>query len=416
MTARTLRKAAHARAVHAGALFAGALLTGALLTTGTAQRLTAQQPPVAQDRTKQQRDELERIRRERAELERQARALKSTVHDLSDERSNLDRQADATARAVGTLDRQILSLADEEADATSHLVIAQDELVVKRAILRYRVREIYKRGGMFTLEAMLSANSFGELLARYKYLHLVAVRDRTLVTRVAALGDQIATQRQSLVKLRDDTESSRQEKAQEERRLRTLEQLRGRSLAQAESQQQQVEARIAQIVRDEARLTSVLAALDEARRRADARPGAAPPSASTLTTRDLGRLEWPVDGTVLYRFGRQMNANSSTVRWNGIGIGAAEGTPVKAVSNGTVEYAERFGTYGLTVIVNHGAGDYSIYGSLAQAKVAKNTKVIKGQVIGTVGTSDPDLTAHLHFEIRPNGRAVDPLDWLRANK
>lgn len=398
------------------ALLLCALLAGTMLTVAAPRRLAAQQPPSAQDRTKQQRDELERIRRERAELERRARELKSTVHDLSEERSNLDRQADATARVVGTLDRQILSLADEEADATSNLVIAQDELVVKRAILRYRVREIYKRGGMFSLEAMLSANSFGELLARYKYLHLVAVRDRTLVTRVAALGEEISTQRQSLVKLRNDTESSRQEKAQEERRLRTLEQRRGRSLVQAESQQQQVEARLAQIARDEARLTSVLASLEEARRRAEARPGAAAPSASTLTTRDLGRLDWPVDGTVLYRFGRQVNANNSTVRWNGIGIGASEGTPVKAVSNGTVEYAERFGTYGLTVIVNHGAGDYSIYGSLAQAKVAKNTKVTKGQVIGTVGTSDPDLAAHLHFEIRPNGRAVDPLDWLRANR
>ena len=395
---------------------AGALLAGLLLSLGAAATLAAQQPPGAQDRTKQQREELDRIRRERADLERRARQLKSTVHDLSEERSNLDRQADATARVVVTLDRQILSLADEEADATSNLVTSQDELVVKQAILRYRVREIYKRGGMFPLEAMLSANSFGELLARYKYLHLVAVRDRTLVTRVAALGDQISSQRQSLVKLRNDTESSRQEKAQEERRLRTLEQQRGRSLAQAESQQQRVEARIAQIVRDEARLTSVLAALDEARRRAEARPGAAAPSASTLTTRDLGRLDWPVEGTVLYRFGRQVNPNNATVRWNGIGIGAAAGTPVKSVSSGTVEYAERFGTYGLTVIVNHGAGDYSIYGSLAQARVAKNMRVTKGQVIGTVGTSDPDVTAHLHFEIRPNGRPVDPLDWLRANR
>lgn len=373
----------------------------------------AQQPPAS---TRAQRDELDRIRRERADLERQARELKSTVHNLSEERSNLDRQADATARAVSTLDRQILSLADEESDATSNLVQAQDELAVKRAILRYRVREIYKRGGMYSLEAMLSANSFGELLARYKYLHLVAVRDRTLVSRVAALRDQIGTQRQSLVKLRNDTEQSRQEKADEERRLRQLEQQRGRSLAQAESQQQQVEARLQQIARDETRLANVLASADEARRRAAATPGAAPPAASTLRTSDLGKLDWPVDGTVLYRFGRQINPNNTTIRWNGIGIGAPAGTSVKAINAGTVIYAERFGTYGLAVIVDHGGGDYSMYASLGQARVAKNAHVVKGQVVGTVGTSDPELGAHLHFEIRPNGRAVDPLDWLRANR
>lgn len=376
----------------------------------------AQQPPVSPQERPKPREELDRIRRERAELERKARELKSTVHNLSEERTNLDRQADATARVVVTLDRQILSISDEEADATTNLVQAQDELAVKRAILRYRVREIYKRGGMFTLEAMLSANSFGELLARYKYLHLVAVRDRTLVTRVTALGEQIGTQRQTLVKLRNDAEQSRQEKADEERRLRALEQQRGRSMVQAESQQQQVEARLAQIAKDEARLTSVLAALEDARRRAEARPGATPPAASSLRTSDLGKLDWPVDGTVLYRFGRVVNPNNATLRWNGIGIGAAAGTPVKAVSAGTVEYAERFGTYGLMVIVDHGSGDYSLYGSLGKANVAKNAKVTKGQIIGTVGTSDPDLAAHLHFEIRPNGRAVDPLGWLRANR
>ena len=54
---------------------------------------------------------------------------------------------------------------------------------------------------------------------------------------------------------------------------------------------------------------------------------------------------------MLYRFGRQVNPNNTTIRWNGIGIGAASGTPVKSVSAGTVEYAERMGTYGLIVIV-----------------------------------------------------------------
>ena len=410
--------ASAARLCSATRLVCAALMLAALMLTAAtaATAATAQQPPASQDRAKQQREELDRIRRERLDLERKARELKSTVHSLSEERANLDRQADATARVVRTLDRQIVSIADEESDATANLVLAQDELVIKRAILRYRVREIYKRGGTHALEALISANSFGELLARYKYLHLAALRDRTLVTRVATLSDEIAAQRVALVKLRDGAEESRQEKAVEERRLRGLEQQRGRRIAQVEVQRTAVDARLAQVARDEARLTAVLASLEEARRRAEAKPGAGPAAASTLRTSDLGQLDWPVDGTVLYRFGRLVNANNTTVRWNGIGIGAGAGAPVKTVSSGTIEYAERFGTYGLTVIVNHGSGDYSIYGSLGQARVAKHTKVTKGQVIGTVGSSDPDLEPHLHFEIRPNGRAVDPLGWLRANR
>lgn len=392
------------------------VLAAALLLVAPASPLPAQNPPPTSERIRQQREELERIRRERADLEARMRNLRSTVHDLSEERTNLDRQADATARAVRTLDSQILSLADEEADATSQLVQAQDELAIKEAILRYRVREIYKRGGMYTLEALLSASSFGELLARYKYLHLVALRDQALVARVTTLGEEIGRQRTSLVKLRDDVETSRAEKAAEEQRLRTLERQRGRSLAQAESQQKQVEARLARIVRDEANINAVLAALDEARRRAEAAPGAAPPAASSIRTSDLGRLDWPVEGTVLYQFGRQVNPNNTVIRWNGIGIGAPTGTPVKAISSGTVEYAERFGTYGLMVIINHGEGNYSLYGSLDRATVGKGAKITKGQVIGAVGVSDPDIAPHLHFEIRPNGHAVDPLDWLRTRR
>jgi murein DD-endopeptidase MepM/ murein hydrolase activator NlpD len=76
----------------------------------------------------------------------------------------------------------------------------------------------------------------------------------------------------------------------------------------------------------------------------------------------------------------------------------------------------RFGTYGLTVIIEHGGGDYSIYGSLDQAAVTKGATVAKGQTIGTVGVSDPELGPHLHFEIRHGGPAVDPKLWLRQRR
>ncbi len=371
----------------------------------------------AADRLRAEKDELEKIRRERADLEKRRRELQSTVHDLSEERTNIERQADATARAVRTLDKQLTVLSDEENEATANLMRAQDELAIKRATLRNRVREIYKRGALYSAEAMLSAQSFGELVARYKYLHLVAQRDRALVHRVEALGAQISNQRLTLVTLKYDVESSRQQKAEEEKHLRTLDEARGRSLARAQAKQQQTESRLAQIAKDEVRLGSVIAALEVERRRSEGRGGSAVVSSSTLKTADLGRLDWPVEGTILYQFGRLINPNNTTTRWNGIGIAAAEGTPVKTVSAGTVALVdESFGTYGRTVVVQHGGNDYSIYSSLGKILVAKGTKVTKGQAIGTVGKSDPDMEPHLHFEMRPGQRAVDPLEWLRSKK
>jgi murein hydrolase activator len=126
-------------------------------------------------------------------------------------------------------------------------------------------------------------------------------------------------------------------------------------------------------------------------------------------------MDWPVQGDILYSFGRVVNPNNTTVRWNGIGIKAAAGTEVHAVAAGKVLVADQFGTYGLTVIVQHPGGDYSVYGSLSKITTEKGAVVTKGQVIGYVGSADPDLPAHLHFELRPQGHAVDPMDFLRPN-
>jgi septal ring factor EnvC (AmiA/AmiB activator) len=395
-----------------------ALLVLALMT---AQGASAQQAPPAQqnasERLKSEKDELEKIRLERADLQRRMRELQSTVHDLAEERTNIERQADATARAVHTLDRQLTALGDEENSATANLIRAQDELAIKRAVLRNRVREIYKRGALYSVEAMLSVQSFGELVARYKYLHLVAQRDRALVHRVETLGQQISNQRQTLVTLRNDVENSRQQKAEEEKQLRALDEKRARSLAQAQATQKQTASRLAQIAKDEARLGSVIASLEVERKRAEGRSGGAFPSNSTLKTADFGRLDWPVDGNIIYQFGRLINPNNTTTRWNGIGIAASEGTPVKAVAAGVVALVdESFGTYGRTVVIQHGGNDYSIYSSLGKISVTKGTKIVKGQTIGTVGKSDPDMEPHLHFEMRPGQRAVDPLEWLRSRK
>ncbi len=389
----------------------------AAVTTVVARPVVAQQQPPAAERLRTQREELDRIKAERADLERRMRELQSTVHDLSEERTNIERQRDATARVVRTLDHQLTSLGEEERETTTRLVWAQDEAAVKKAILQHRVREIYKRGPLYSVEALLSAQSFGSLVARYKYLHLVAMRDRALVHRVEKLGEQIASQRETLVRLRSDVETSRQDKAAEESRLESLEKQRSRSLAQVQARQQATEDRLKQIARDEARITATLAALEAERKRAEARPGASAPVASTLRTADLGRLDWPVDGNIIYRFGKAVNPNNTTIRWNGVGIAAAVGTPVKAVSNGTVALvSESFGTYGPTVFIQHGGGDYSVYASLGKISVTKGEKIVKGQLVGTVGKTDPDLDAHLHFEIRPNGRAVDPLEWLRSRR
>lgn len=368
----------------------------------------------ADERLRLQRDSLAQIRRERDSLQARMRDLQGRVHNLSEEVTNLHRQAEATERLVRSLDRQIVSLGRELATANENLARTQAEVEDRRGRLRRRVRDIYKRGPLHATEALLSAGSFGELVARYKYLHELALYDRAVVQRVESLYVRIDRERQLLVRLQDEFERNREEKAREQQRLKDLETARQRSLVAARRGAQQAQNRLAQIQRDEARVTQLIAAAEAAARRpAPGRSVAPSPTVSSLKTSDFGKLAWPVQGDIIYNFGRAINPNNTAIRWNGIGIRAALGTPVRTIAAGEVMLAENIGTYGLTVIVQHGGGDYSVYGSLQEASVTKGAKVTAGQVIGTVGRADPDRDPHLHLEIRPKGRATDPLAWLQ---
>jgi len=379
-----------------------------------ASSLGSQQSESAEARLRAQREEVLRIRAERDELERKMSGLQNTAHELADEVNLLDRQYDATARMVKSLDQQLVAITDEVENTTADLDRAEGERATKRATLQRRLVEIYKRGPLYSVEVLFSAQSVGELVARYKYLHLLALRDKGLVHRLEELHNRIESQHGQLVRLQSGVVENRADKAREAARLVQLEREQTRNLARVQEDAKRTKARLAELEKSETRLNNVIASFEAERRRATGRGGSVTLAPSSIRTTDLGRLEWPVDGAFLYRFGRFVNPNNTTTRWNGIGITAAVGTPVKSVSAGQVAYAGQMGTYGNTVILEHGGGDYSVYGSLNRIDVRKGTRVVKGQALGTVGVSDPALGAHVHFEIRRGGPAVDPAEWLRA--
>jgi len=106
------------------------------------------------------------------------------------------------------------------------------------------------------------------------------------------------------------------------------------------------------------------------------------------------------------------------LRWNGIGIAAEPGTPVRAVRAGRVEMAGPFEGYGPTVILSHGEGFYTLYLYLEEIGVVEGRGVDAGQVVGTVGGADTPEGPHLEFQIRApqegdRPQAQDPLRWLR---
>jgi len=361
--------------------------------------LLAQRPTLEQQmRDNQQR--LENIRRERNQAQQDLERLRAQAHSLADELTNLEHQKETTNRIVNELDRQILQLGDAIDRITVDLVLAQDALDEKRAVAERRLVDIYKRGALYSYQVLLAAESFGDLLSRYKYLYLVSRQDRQLANEMNRLRDRIAQERR------------RTERADELQHFVDLTSQRQRSLRETRRNVERVQERLTATDAEERRVTNAIAGLERARREAEAR--GAVPTTGAITSGSLGSLDWPVTGRVVYDFGPAAGPDNTRITWHGIGIAAEEGTAVKAVAPGTVALVGPLGTYLTTVIVDHGGGFYTVYATLNDAAVVKGDRVIRGQVIGHVGGGSTEQGPHLHFEIRGPGQiALDPLNWLK---
>ena len=381
------------------------------LTVFTTLPLHAQDNDIDESRRR-----LGEIRRERDRLQEQQQRLQGQVHDVNDELSILERQRESTQRIVDEIERQIGGLSSQLDRSSAELILAEDNLAERRAVLERRLVDIYKRGPLYTFQALMAAESFGDLLSRYKYLYLTSQQDRLLVADVEKLRNRVVRKRNDLLDVRKQLDRTREEREAEFAKYTDLARERARRLQSLQRSAKSTERRLSELQKDEAKLNGLLAALERARREEAARgvvrgtiagPG-------SITTSDLGKLDWPVEGAIVYRFGRDTLPSGGIIRWNGVGIAAAVGTPVKAVASGKVRLVGQFGTYGLTVVLEHGNGYYSVYSHLETAAVKLGATVQKSETIGGVGGANSDYGPHLHFEIRgENQTALDPTTWLR---
>lgn len=362
------------------------------------------------------RRKLEEIRAEREKLRAQQLRLQGQVHDVNDELTNLERQRNATSRLVGEIERQINGLSSQLQRSSAELILAQDGLAERRAVLERRLIEIYKRGPLYTFQALLAAESFGDLISRYKYLYLTSRQDRLLFADVERLRNRVVAQRNDLLNVRGELDRRREEREAELTRFNELASERARRLEILQKSQEATARRLTALARDEKGLESLFANLEKARKAEVARGttrGTAPLKGS-ISTADVGKLDWPVDGTIVYRFGRDTLPSGGIIRWNGIGIATSAGAAVRVVENGVVRYLGSFGTYGLTLIVEHGNGYWTLYSHIQNPLVKVGEVVTKGQIVAQVGGQNSDYGAHLHFEIRgENQQAMDPIAWLR---
>jgi septal ring factor EnvC (AmiA/AmiB activator) len=201
------------------------------------------------------------------------------------------------------------------------------------------------------------------------------------------------------------------------RQTRLIVEQRRRAVAVAHEQKQTV---LARLKTEEVGTTQQLATLEEKARRLQR-------LIDTLSQRrkqgvgnatDIravqGALDWPVQGKIIERFGRQRNAKFATYTVNnGVKIEAAPGTQVHAVFQGTVLFSQWFKGYGNLIILDHGNRVFSLYGNLKQSLLKPGDRITTGQPIAGVGESDDAAGGYLYFEVRNDNHPEDPQKWLR---
>ncbi|MGH9821300.1 MAG: murein hydrolase activator EnvC family protein, partial [Pyrinomonadaceae bacterium] len=152
--------------------------------------------------------------------------------------------------------------------------------------------------------------------------------------------------------------------------------------------------------------------IDEIARRSATKPREAPSGKGLEAMR--GKLDWPVRGQVIASFGKTKHREFSTeVFRNGLDIEAPVGAEIKAVEKGKVVFADRFSGYGKMLIIDHGERYYTVYAHLSEFLKKTGDWVQRGEAVALVGDTDSLAGAKLYFEMRKDGKSIDPTPWFR---
>jgi murein DD-endopeptidase MepM/ murein hydrolase activator NlpD len=284
-----------------------------------------------------------------------------------------------------------------------HLARLKVQLGRSLNVLRRRLVGIYRSGSPDLLTVMLESDGFDDLLSRYEYLRRIEEQDSSIVGRVRTLRNGTRLTVEQVTEDRNDIEDKKAElertRAQLEAREAELAAVRDQKAAALD----EVESNIEQLEGD---VSDLQGQIQQQIQSASETPGVEPLQSGPVQGAANGWI-WPVNGTLTSPFG---------YRWGrmheGIDISVPEGTPIHAAKPGRVILAAYTGGYGNYTCVDHGGGLSSCYAHQSSYAVSSGDSVSQGEVIGYSGNTGSSTGPHLHFEIRVNGSAVDPLGYL----
>jgi septal ring factor EnvC (AmiA/AmiB activator) len=370
--------------------------------------------------------------RELAKLHDQIESHRSELCDLSQQEDDAEAKLGHLTEEMGlikellaSLDAREQILQEQSEELQEQLTVHRREQAARQEALARRLRALYMRGRHGRLNLLLTADGFSSLLTRLKYTTLMARLDERLISDARQEGEQIESAQRQLRAALAGVWEAREEARQERTRLEEMDQERRSLLTQLKERRASAERELSSLQEREASLQGILAELERLRL---SRPAptpddstaagrASPPGGLSGLAGLAGQLEWPASGALVERFGQAVHPEFKTVTLhNGITIGADRGSPVYAVAGGKVEFADRLPGFGACIILDHGAGFYTLYAHLERVFVTRGGLVTQGEILAEVGESPADGRSGLYFEIRRGKTPLDPVDWLRPRR
>lgn len=347
--------------------------------------------------------------------------LAKVREQLAAEERERARHADAVQRSLAQLrtvegeiavrNRTLRALAAESAEADARLTELLAErarqetsLSDQKASLAALLRSTYALGRLDTLKLVLAQDQLadtGRLLAYQQQLQ------RTRVQRIATVNrllESLAALQQETRLAREELEQARAAEAEQVAALQEVRRRRAQVLAQLRQALAQSQARVDALESDRADIEGLLAQLREV---IGDVPALLPEDRPFAEFK--GRLPRPLSGKVLLGFGQQHLGRASA----GVRIEAARGAQIRAVARGRVAFADWLRGYGQLLILDHGDGYMSLYGRCESLLADEGEWVEAGAVVALAGDSGGAASTGLYFELRQNGRALDPASWWR---
>ena len=346
-------------------------------------------------------------------IQSEDRKEKSTVRKVS----NLSEEISLLQRLVKEIDKEERLLVADISRTENQILKSEVELDTLRTRYARRLNKIYKRGQLTNLEKVFSSTSWRQAIYRSKYLKIIAEIDQKTYDTIKSLLVEIGKQKLNLEAALRKKRRLKRDRSQTLSLVQNKKRKEQRALIKIRQSQKDLKSFLTEKQAGVKQLEVIIKKIRDDINRFE-REARIRQQQQALQSKEFpklkGQLEWPAQGRVITKFGRQWNPKLKTTTENpGIDIKGKPGSEIRSVLGGIVTTITFIRGFGTTIIIDHGNGFYTVYGHVTKVETYEDSQVRGGEVIAYMGDSSSINGAQLHFEIWGQGKKLDPEKWLK---